>query len=169
MSDIMNASILNTIKSMLNIDPEITEFDSDLIVLINTSLSTLYQLGVGDKQFSITGSTEKWSDLLTDESYLEMIKSFIFIDVKIVFDPPTSSIVMEAYKETRKEYIWRINSQIEVARSSGGSGGSGTNDYNDLINKPKLDGVELKGDVRMNIASKEYVDETVGEIENGYY
>ncbi len=168
----MDESILTTIKGMLNIDSNITDFDSDLIVLINSSLSTLFQLGIGeDKPFRISGSSETWSQLLTKEYYLELVKETIYLDVRIVFDPPSSSIVMETMKEIRKENQWRIAAQVDMANLPIDEDGTTTTklDYNDLKNKPSLNGTELKGDVQMDIAGKKYVDEKVGEIEDGYY
>ena len=146
----MDDSILVTIKDMLNIDAGITDFDNDLIVLINSSLSTLHQLGIGDAQFRITGNNETWSQLLGDKDYsLESAKELVYLDVKIVFDPPTSSIVMEAYKELRQEQQWRIAAEIDMREGSGSSddGASDYLDYNNLKNVPTLNGVELKGDV----------------------
>ena len=67
----MNESILNSIKSLLPIDKDITDFDGDLIVLINSSLSRVLQLGVGEKPFRIEGSSETWGQLLNKEQYLD--------------------------------------------------------------------------------------------------
>lgn len=166
----MDESILTTIKNMLNIDSDITDFDSELIVLINSSLSTLFQLGIGeDKPFRISGSSETWSQLLTKDYYLELVKETVYLDVRIVFDPPTSSIVLETMKEIRKENQWRIAAQVDMATIPLDDDNPIKLDYNDLDNKPSLNGIELKGNVQMDIAGKEYVDEKVGEIEDGYY
>lgn len=166
----MDESILTTIKNMLNIDSDITDFDSELIVLINSSFSTLFQLGIGeDKPFRISGSSETWSQLLTKDYYLELVKETVYLDVRIVFDPPTSSIVLETMKEIRKENQWRIAAQVDMATIPLDDDNPIKLDYNDLDNKPSLNGTELKGDVQMDIAGKEYVDEKVGEIEGGYY
>ena len=166
----MNESILNSIKSLLPIDKDITDFDGDLIVLINSSLSRLLQLGVGEKPFRIEGSSETWSQLLNKEEYLDAVKEVVFIDVKMIFDPPTSSVVMEALKAIRNEDMYRITTQIEIANPLEEPEDEYKEiDYNDLINKPSLDGVVLQGDVRMDIADKDYVDEKIGEIEDGYY
>lgn len=166
----MNESILDSIKSLLPIDKDITDFDGDLIVLINSSLSRLLQLGVGDKPFRIEGSSETWSQLLNKEEYLDAVKEVVFIDVKMVFDPPTSSVVMEALKAIRNEDMYRITTQIEIANPLEEPEDEYKEiDYNDLINKPSLDGIVLQGDVRMDIANKDYVDEKIGEIEDGYY
>lgn len=166
----MDESILTTIKNMLNIDSDITDFDSELIVLINSSFSTLFQLGIGeDKPFRISGSSETWSQLLTKEYYLELVKETVYLDVRIVFDPPTSSIVLETMKEIRKENQWRIAAQVDMATIPLDDDELTKLDYNDLDNKPSLNGTELKGDVQMDIAGTKYVDEKVGEIEDGYY
>ena len=168
----MDESILKTIKSMLNIDGDITDFDKELIVLINASLSTLYQLGIGSAQFKITGADETWSQLLGEKDYyLESVKELVYIDVRLIFDPPLSSMVIDAYKERRQEDQWRIAAQVDMEEENGSetSEGSKTIDYNDLKNLPTLNRVTLKGDVQMDIAGKKYVDEKVGEIEDGYY
>lgn len=115
----MDESILKTIKSMLNVDSDITDFDQELIVLINASLSTLYQLGIGTSPFKITGTDETWTQLLGEKDYyLESVKELIYLDVKLAFDPPTSSMVMDAYKEKRKEDQWRIAAQVDMEESS---------------------------------------------------
>ena len=168
----MDESILKTIKSMLNIEEDISDFDQDLIVLINSSLSTLYQLGIGTIPFKITGTDETWSQLLDGkEYYLESAKELIYIDVKLVFDPPLSSMVMDAYKERRAEDQWRIAAQVDMEELSDStdSGVGRTIDYNDLKNLPTLNGVTLKGDVQMDIAGKECIDSQIGEIEDGRY
>lgn len=115
----MEESILKTIKRLIfGVDVE-TADDSELIILINASLSKLYQLGIGDKPFRITGESETWDTLLTKEEYLETIKEYIYIDVRLIFDPPTSSIVAETLKEIRKEDQWRIASEIDMSSQKG--------------------------------------------------
>lgn len=167
----MQESILKTIKSLLQLEEDITDFDNDLIVLINSSLSKLYQVGIGAKAFRITGGSETWDQLLTNEEYLDAIKEVVYIDVKLVFDPPTSSMVMEALKGVRQEDVDRIEMQIEATETKDPEDQDKyVVDYNtDVINKPTLDGTLLQGDVQMNLASKDYVDNTIGEIEDGYY
>lgn len=169
----MEESILNTIKTMLlGSGIEVTDFDTDLIVLINSALSNMVQFGVSDKQFQIAGPTETWSQLITNENILASVKEYIYIRAKLLFDPPSSSIVMEAYKEIMKEDEWRIINELDM-KSYKEEQGKEVIDYNDLINKPSLNGVELRGDVEMDIASTDYVadyvDNEVGDIEDGYY
>ena len=113
----MESSILNTIKSMLlGSGMDVTDFDTDLIVLINSTLSNMMQLGVSDKQFRITGPSETWDQLITNENILASVKEYIYIRAKLLFDPPTSSIVMEAYKEILKEDEWRITNELDISK-----------------------------------------------------
>lgn len=113
----MENSILNTIKSMLlGSGMDVTDFDTDLIVLINSTLSNMMQLGVSDKQFRITGPSETWDQLITNENILASVKEYIYIRAKLLFDPPTSSIVMEAYKEILKEDEWRITNELDISK-----------------------------------------------------
>lgn len=110
----MNESILNNIKKLLGIAEDYTEFDTDIIILINSAISVLNQLGLGsDDTFSITGNTETWSDLLGDNKSLEMVKNYIYLKVRVVFDPPTQSYVLAAYNEQIKELEWRINIAVD--------------------------------------------------------
>ena len=112
----MENSILNTIKSMLlGSGIEVTDFDTDLIVLINSTLSNMMQLGVSEKQFHITGPSETWDQLITNENILASVKEYIYIRAKLLFDPPSSSIVMEAYKEILKEDEWRITNELDIS------------------------------------------------------
>lgn len=106
--------ILPTIKKMLGITDEYSVFDADIIILINSALMSLAQLGVGPKEgFVIKDYTSKWSDLLINDTKLEPAKAYIYLKVKIAFDPPTSSFVLEAYNKQIAELEWRLNVQAE--------------------------------------------------------
>lgn len=106
-------SILLSIKTMLNDSEENTCFDSEIMMHINSALMVLSQLGVGlSKSFFIEGRTETWADLLIDRTDLEGIKTYIFLKVKLVFDPPASSFVMESMKDQIKELEVRILYQV---------------------------------------------------------
>lgn len=120
----MNESILNTIKKMLGMDAEYTAFDTDIIVHINSCFMKLNQLGVGpDTPFFITGKDETWTSFFGGNDDIEAAKTYIYINVKLVFDPPTSSFVVEALKEMEKEYEWRLMAQVEKpVEEEGGEG-----------------------------------------------
>lgn len=110
----MEESILMTIKKMLGLEAGYSPFDTDIIVLINSALMTLTQADVGPKEgFKITGMSESWSDFLTNEVMLEAAKQYIYMKVKMIFDPPSSSIVMDALKTQSEEFLWRLIAQAE--------------------------------------------------------
>lgn len=108
----MNDSILKTIKKLLGIEENFEGFDTDIMIHINTVMSILYQLGI-NKAFSITGSNETWSDYISDMSKLEMIKTYIYLKVRLIFDPPTAGSVMESINRQISELEWRINVAVD--------------------------------------------------------
>lgn len=109
-------SILETIKKMLGMEAEYTHFDTDVKVNINTALMTLTQLGVGPtKGFYITSEADKWEDIITGEFDLEGIKSYIYLRVRLLFDPPTSAFVLNSMENQIKELEWRIRVNSEEA------------------------------------------------------
>lgn len=111
----MDESILTTIKRLLGIAPDYAPFDPELVIHINSYLGVLNQLGVGLSDFRITGGSETWSDFLGDTTALKLheIEEYIFLRVKMVFDPPTSSIVSSAIDKNIDELGWRIREAVE--------------------------------------------------------
>lgn len=110
-------SILTSIKKMLGITSDYTIFDSDIIMHINTVLMTLNQLGVGpDEPAFIKNELDTWEKIFGDRKDIEAIKTYIYIKVRIVFDPPTSSFVLEALNRTASELEWRLNVQAEIMK-----------------------------------------------------
>lgn len=106
-------SILDTIKTMLGIPLEEDHFNSELIVDINMALATLIDLGFGPQEgFSITGPDEAWDDFSEDEEKINLAKSYVHLKTKLLFDPPSSSFVLEAFKQNIAEYEWRINKDL---------------------------------------------------------
>lgn len=102
-------SILTSIKKMLGITEEYEHFDTDIIIHINTAIATLTQLGIGPQQgFTVTDKDDIWSDFISDDPRLEMVKSFIYLKVKLLFDPPASSVVVDAIKQSIQELEWRL-------------------------------------------------------------
>lgn len=102
-------SILTSIKKLLGIAEDYTQFDVDLIIHINTALSILGQIGVGDeKRYSVVDKSTTWDTLICYESKLDMVKTYVYLKVKLLFDPPQSSAVMEAINRTISELEWRI-------------------------------------------------------------
>ena len=102
-------SILTSMKKLLGITEEYSHFDTDIIIHINSIFSILTQLGVGPEDgFSISDATETWSEYLLSDKRIEMIKTFMYLKLKLIFDPPVSSGVIEAMNKTINELEWRI-------------------------------------------------------------
>ncbi len=107
-------SILTSIKKKLGIHEDDTSFDEDVIIDINSVFATLTQLGAGPSEgFSIDGETETWNDYISDMTKLNFIKSYVYMKVKLMFDPNMPSAVIESYKEQIKEYEFRISVQAD--------------------------------------------------------
>ena len=112
-------SILISVKKMLGIEANYTHFDTDIILHTNTVFGILAQLGVGPSGgFSITGDSETWTDFLGDSTDLEMVKSYIFMKVRLLFDPPVNSAAIEAMKNLVSELEWRINVSVDPKKES---------------------------------------------------
>lgn len=106
----MNTSILDSIKKVLGLSPDYEVFDEDVILHINSVLATLNQLGVGPEYgFRIDGKDETWYDFMGDDPNLSSVKSYIYLKVRLLFDPPQNSNITNAMNEQLKEFEWRIN------------------------------------------------------------
>jgi len=102
-------SILNSIKKLHGISADDTSFDTDIIIHINSALMILNQLGVGPAAgFYIDDYLTTWDQYVSNKFITKAIKSFVYIKVRLVFDPPASPTVVEALRESAKEYEWRI-------------------------------------------------------------
>ena len=102
-------SILTSIKKLLGIAAGYTYFDDDIIIHINSAFSTLAQLGIGPRNgFSISGSSETWNQFIADP-LVNSAKSYVYISVKLLFDPPTSSAVIDSYNKRLEEIAWRLS------------------------------------------------------------
>lgn len=107
-------SILNSIKKLLGPSANYTQFDPDIIMHINSAFMVLRQLGVGPKEgFSINNSDAVWTDFMSDIDKLGLVKSYIYLKVKLIFDPPTNSTVIKANEDLLKEYEWRLNVEVD--------------------------------------------------------
>lgn len=110
----MSDSILNTIKKTLGLEADYDAFDTEIIVFINSAMMTLQQLGIGPTRgFIITNSEQTWSDFLQTDKMLEGVKHYIYLCVRMVFDPPGSSFVMDSMKQQKEELEWRLREQSE--------------------------------------------------------
>lgn len=108
-------SILTSIKKDLGLAEEYEVFDPDIIMYINSVFPVLSQLGVGPEGgFRIQDETANWSDYIDDNTnLLGFVKTYIYLKVKLIFDPPASSVLIEAINRTIKETEWRITVEVD--------------------------------------------------------
>lgn len=110
----MDASILNSVKDLLGVQHEEHGFDSELIFHINRAFLNLNQIGVGPNDvFSIEDDTAMWSDFIDEAGFVGSICEFVYLKVKMLFDPPASNVLMEALNELTKETEWRLREQLD--------------------------------------------------------
>ena len=107
-------SILTSVKKLLGIPEEYTHFDPDIVMHINAVFMVLQQLGVGpSKGFYIEDDTSTWAEFLGDPTQLQMVKSYMYLKVRKIFDPPTSSAHMNAIDQSIAEFEWRLNVAVD--------------------------------------------------------
>ncbi len=107
-------SILTSIKKLLGIEEEYTQFDNDIIMHINSVFLNLTQLGVGPAEgFLIEDDTATWEDFIGDSNQLQAVKSYMYLKVKLLFDPPLSSSVIESMNRMIAELEWRLNVAVD--------------------------------------------------------
>ena len=105
-----NDSILTSIKKLMGLTEEYDAFDQDILILINSVLFELEQIGVKAKDgFSLTDKTVVWSDYSDDDRLLNALKPYIYMKTKLTFDPPTSSGALESMNRIIDRFEWRIN------------------------------------------------------------
>ena len=107
-------SILTSIKKLLGPEEDYTHFDTDIVIHINTALFRLHQLGVGPKEgMTIKDKTQTWSEFFLDRTDLEAVKTYVYLKVRLVFDPPQTSFLLAAINDQIKELEWTLNVQAE--------------------------------------------------------
>ena len=110
----METSILTSIKKMLGVAEDYTEFDEDIITHINSVFLNLTQLGVGPEEgFMIEDDTAVWEDFINDSIKLQAVKTYMYLKVKLLFDPPLSSSVTESFTRMIAELEWRLNVAVD--------------------------------------------------------
>lgn len=106
----ISESILTSIKKLLGIDENYTHFDPDIVMHINSVFSILTQMGVGPANgFSISGKDETWSQFILDKpNIFSLVKSYVYMKVRLLFDPPLSSAAIESINRQISEFEWRL-------------------------------------------------------------
>ena len=106
----MTTSVLSSTKKILGIDDEYTVFDLDIITFINSALSVVNQLGVGPEGgFFISDKNDVWEDLIIPDNQLNLVKTYVFLKTRFLFDPPSTGYLTEAMSKQISEYEWRLN------------------------------------------------------------
>jgi hypothetical protein len=110
----MESSILTSTKKILGVSSDYTAFDLDIITHINSTFSILNQLGIGPVDgFMIEDDEAEWDDLEIPQNQLNMARTYIYIKVRMLFDPPATSFLIEAMNKQIEEHGWRLNTLRE--------------------------------------------------------
>lgn len=105
-------SVLTDVKKSLGIAEDETHFDHDIVLDINASLLSVNQIGIGPgKGFMIKDKTNTWQELLGTREDLEAVKTLVYMKVKLMFDPPANSFLLESINKTIDELTWRLSIQ----------------------------------------------------------
>lgn len=106
----MNQSILTSTKKILGINEADENFDQDVLTHINAVFSTLNQLGIGPEDgYMIEDKTATWDAFLGSDKRLNSVKTYVYLRVRLLFDPPTTSYLISSLQEQLKEIEWRLN------------------------------------------------------------
>lgn len=107
-NELIGSSILLSTKKALGIPPDVTDFDADVLMHLNSVFAELWQMGVGPEEvFEVSDEDASWDDFSTNRS-LAMVKSYVYLEVRLMFDPPTASL-LSSFERKRDEYEWRLN------------------------------------------------------------
>lgn len=111
----MSDSILTSTKKVLGIAEDDPSFDVDIMMHINSAFASLSQLGIGPATgFMIEDAVATWGDLLGTDKNLNSVKTLVYLKVRVIFDPPPNSFVLNALQEQIKEHEWRLNVHRET-------------------------------------------------------
>ena len=111
----MEQSILKSVKKLLNVNPDDTAFDDDILTHINSAFSTLHQLGIGPTDgFMVEDDEALWVDFIGYDPLLNSVKTYVCLKTRIYFDPPTTSYLIGALDKQITELEWRLNTGREA-------------------------------------------------------
>ena len=109
----MDHSILEDIKKLVGSDVD-DVFDTDLMIHINSALGILTQVGVGPANGFFADSNSTWNDFTQDAKLIPEIRSFVYLQVRLLFDPPQSAAAIESMRTMSQELVWRIRVKAET-------------------------------------------------------
>jgi len=105
-------NILNSIKKLVGVDEADTDFDAEILMDINMQFLALGQMGIGDEEFMVDENTV-WEDYATEPSVINNARQYIYIKVKLIFDPPQPAYLVDLYTQTAAECEWRLMTKKE--------------------------------------------------------
>lgn len=107
-------SVLISIRDRLGPSETYEHFDTELITEINAAFAVLYQLGVGPvKGFEISDSSTTWNEFTDNIVVQNFVREYVYLSVKLVFDPPENSSLLQSYKQRKDELEWRLTTAVE--------------------------------------------------------
>ena len=109
----MDESILTSIKKLLGLTEDYTAFDQQITMHINAVILILKQIGVCEKAYTVTDKTDTWSEFLSKDKDFEAVKSYMYMKVRMLFDPPTTTVVADSMNRMISELEWRLNVEAE--------------------------------------------------------
>lgn len=110
----MDTSVLQTIKKLLGLDSSVNHFDTDIIMHINSAFMTLAQLGVISPGQFVTNDLTTWASVLGGRTDLQAAQTYVYLKVRLIFDPPATSFVISSYEKEIAVLEWRLNVQAET-------------------------------------------------------
>ena len=105
--------ILDTVRKLVGAGDSAGPFDQDLLIHINSTMSVLTQLGLGPVNGFFVTENSKWNEFIGDGLKLEMVKTYVYLKVRLIFDPPQNASLLEAIKSQISEYEWRIFTEVD--------------------------------------------------------
>jgi len=104
------SSILTDTKKTLGIAEDYTVFDLEVMMHINSALSTVVQLGIGPEEgFEVLDATAEWADFIGTDLRLNSVKTYVYLRVRLLFDPPTTSYLIDSLQKQLEQLEWRLN------------------------------------------------------------
>lgn len=107
------SKVLSDVKKLLGIAEDYEAFDTDVLIHVNSSMATLDQLAVTKPDRSSVDETTEWSDVIREGKDLESVRTYVYLNVRVIFDPPSTSYGIQSLKEIAKELAWRLNVAAE--------------------------------------------------------
>lgn len=111
----MSDSILTSTKKVLGVGEDYDAFDVDILMHINAVFGTLHQLGIGPEDgYSIEDASATWSEFLNGDVRLNVVKTYVYLRVRLLFDPPGTSYLIDSLRKQAEEIEWRLTALSEA-------------------------------------------------------